>query len=301
MDAVTTHIAHADAETLGSFVTAGAARLVYLDPPFSVGVPFRARGEDGTRRRGPVAYVDSWPSVEAYLAWLEPRLLAAWHALATDGSLWLHLDHRAVHDAKVHAARLFGARAYRAEIIWVPGNGSKSRKGPGTTHQTILVFAKDKNFVWNADDPALREPYAETSLAMHFTNLDANDRRYRERHVGGKTYRYYADQGRALGSVWSDCPAMLCNTPLRKETTGYPTQKPEKLLGRIVRGASLPGDLVIDPFMGSGTTVVAAAKAGRRALGLDVGELALRTVRARLERDGLAYADVSPTATPPDR
>ena len=279
--------AQADAETLATFVADRSARLVYLDPPFSVGVPFRARGEDGTRRRGPVAYVDSWPSIEEYLAWLEPRLLAAWQAVAVDGSLWLHLDHRAVHDAKVHAARLFGAGSYRAEIIWVPGNGSKSRKGPGVTHQTILVFSRSKDFVWNAQDPVLREPYAETSLAMHFTNVDAEGRRYREREVAGKTYRYHADQGRALGSVWTDCPAMLSNTPLRKETTGYPTQKPEKLLGRIVRGASLPGDLVVDPFMGSGTTLVAAAKADRQAFGCDIGDLSVQTVQARLTREGL--------------
>jgi site-specific DNA-methyltransferase (adenine-specific) len=186
---------------------------------------------------------------------------------------------------------LFGATTYRAEIIWVPGNGSKARKGPGTTHQTILVFSKSKDFVWNAGDPALREPYADTSLSMHFTHVDGDGRRYRERHVAGKTYRYYADEGRALGSVWTDCPAMLCNTPLRKETTGYPTQKPEKLLGRIVRGASVPGDLVIDPFMGSGTTIVSAVKAARRALGLDVGELSLSTVRARLEREEIAYRE----------
>lgn len=294
--AVNVSYAEADAETLAAFVAPGSARLLYLDPPFSVGVPFRARGEDGTRRRGPIAYVDAWPSIESYLGWLETRLLAAWHALASDGSLWLHLDHRAVHDAKVHAARLFGARAYRSEIVWVPGNGSKSRKGPGVTHQTILVFAKSKDFVWNADDPALREPYAETSLAMHFTNVDADGRRYREREVGGKTYRYHADRGRALGSVWADCPAMLCNTPLRKETTGYPTQKPEKLLARIVRGASLPGDLVVDPFMGSGTTLVAAAHAGRRAFGCDIGTLALETVRARLAREKLSGCEeVRPT------
>lgn len=292
---MTTSFVHADAETLGSYVSAGDARLVYLDPPFSVGVPFRARGEDGTRRRGPIAYVDSWRSIDDYLSWLEPRLAAAWQAVAVDGSLWLHLDHRAVHDAKVHAVRMFGPRCFQAEIIWVPGNGTKSRKGPGVTHQTILVFSKSKDFVWNADDPELREPYADTSLAMHFTHVDADGRRYRERVIDGKAYRYHADRGRAIGSVWTDCPAMHSNTPLRKETTGYPTQKPEKLLGRIVRGASLPGDLVVDPFMGSGTTLVAAAKAGRRAFGCDVGALSLETVRARLSRDALDHCEITPT------
>ena len=102
----------------------------------------------------------------------------------------------------------------------------------------------------------------------------------------GKAYRYYADEGRALGSVWSDCPAMVANTPLRKESTGYPTQKPEKLLDRIVRAASRPGGLVVDPFCGSGTTLVAAAKAGRRAVGLDVGPLAIATTTERIRAAG---------------
>ena len=282
-------VVQADAVELDAHAEPGSARLVYLDPPFSVGVPFRARGVDGTRRTGPIAYVDAWPSLDAYLEWLAPRLAAAWRAVAHDGSLWLHLDHRAVHDAKVQATHIFGTRAFVAEIIWVPGNGSKARRGPGVTHQTILVFAKQKDFVWNANEPSLREPYADTSLAMHFNQVDADGRRYRERTIGGKTYRYHADRGRALGSVWSDCPAMLCNTPLRAETTGYPTQKPEKLLDRIVRGASREGDLVIDPFLGSGTTVVAAAKAGRRALGLDIGDLLQTTVAARLAREGLDF------------
>ena len=87
----------------------------------------------------------------------------------------------------------------------------------------------------------LREPYAETSLAMHFTHRDEDGRLYRERVIGGKAYRYYADEGRRLGSVWTDIPAMVANTPLRREATGYPTQKPERLLERIVRASSRAG------------------------------------------------------------
>src|ERR1700722_18179832 len=117
---------------------------------------------------------------------------------------------------------------------------------------------------------------------MHFTTKDAEDRAYRERTIRGKTYRYYADEGRALGSVWSDCPAMVANTPLRREATGYPTQKPLKLLGRIVRASSREGALVVDPFCGSGTTLVAAAKLGRRFAGCDRGALAVETSAARL-------------------
>ena len=124
---------------------------------------------------------------------------------------------------------------------------------------------------------------------MHFTNVDAGGRRYRERTIGGRTYRYYADEGRALGSVWTDCPAMVANTPLRRETTGYPTQKPLKLLDRIVRASSREGGLVVDPFCGSGTTLVAAARLGRRFAGATSGSsrrAGIETSSERLPRRG---------------
>ncbi len=280
-------LVHADAIDLPRYVTRGSVALAYLDPPFAVGTTFRARAVGGGTRR--VAYDDRWPSLEAYLAWLGARLEAIFPLVKDDGTLWLHLDQRAVHEAKILADRLFGRRAFAGEIIWLPGNGSKARRGPGVTHQTILIYARSPRFLWNARDPALRGPFADTSLAMHFTGEDADGRRYRERTIGKKTYRYYADEGRALGSVWSDCPAMAANTPLRKESTGYPTQKPLKLLERIVRAASLPGDVVLDPFFGSGTTLEAAARLGRRAVGSDVGDVARKTAARRLEAAGIAF------------
>jgi site-specific DNA-methyltransferase (adenine-specific) len=290
-------LARADAIDVPQLVAKGSAQLVYLDPPFAVGVPFRARTREGSHRAtGPIAYDDRWPSLEAYLAWLEPRLHAARACLADDGSLWLHLDHRAVHEAKVLCDAVFGRASFAAEIIWVPGNGARGR-GPSVTHQTILVYAAGSDFVWNARDPALRAPHAATSLSMHFKNRDEDGRAYRDRTIGGKTYRYYADEGRAIGSVWTDCPAMVANTPLRRETTGYPTQKPLKLLDRIVRAATLPGGLVVDPFCGSGTTLEAAGRAGRTFVGSDVGELAIATSHARLTAAGLAFELVELTST----
>jgi site-specific DNA-methyltransferase (adenine-specific) len=124
---------------------------------------------------------------------------------------------------------------------------------------------------------------------MHFTNVDESGRRYRDRVIGKKTYRYYADEGRALGSVWTDCPAMTANTPLRAETTGYPTQKPLKLLDRIVRATSDVGSLVVDPFCGSGTTLIAASAAERRFAGCDIGDLAISITRSRLDAGGVRY------------
>jgi site-specific DNA-methyltransferase (adenine-specific) len=280
-----------DAVDLARHVPSRSARLAYLDPPFGVGAAFGARpARGGARSEGPIAYQDRWPSTDAYLGWLEPRVIAVRESLAADGTMWLHLDHRCVHEAKGVCDRVFGRGAFLGEVIWVTGNGVRgARRGPAVTHQTLLIYAAGRDAVWNGRDPVLREPFAETSLSMHFTNVDAEGRRYRERVIAGRSYRYYADEGRAIGSVWDDCPAMTANTPLQRESTGYPTQKPIKLLDRIVRASSRSGDLVIDPFCGSGTTLVAAARAGRAFAGCDVGELAVQTAARRLRAEGVGF------------
>ncbi len=290
---MTNLLVRCDAVEIGRHVRPRSAALAYLDPPFGVGASFGARvgPRGGGRARGPTAYVDRWPSMDAYLRWLEERIAAARECLSAEGTLWLHLDHRAVHEAKVSCDRVFGRRAFLGEIVWVVGNGIRGRRrGPGVTHQTLLLYAAGPHFVWNARDPSLREPFASTSLAMHFQRADADGRPYRERTIAGKTYRYYADEGRALGSVWTDCPAMAANTPLRREATGYPTQKPLTLLERIVRASSRAGGLAIDPFCGSGTTLVAAARLGRSFAGCDIGKLAIETASRRLETEGAAFA-----------
>lgn len=276
--------------------------LVYLDPPYGVGAAMTARtgpGEARGRRRptsGPVAY-DDGASVDALIAMLEPRLAALRDRMTERATLWLHLDHRAVHDAKVMADRVFGRAAFLGEVVWTPGNGARGARGFSVTHQTLLLYARDggarREVVWNARDPILREPYAATSTAMHFTNVDDDGRRYRERVVGGRAYRYYADEGRRLGSVWSDIPAMVANTPLRKEATGYPTQKPERLLERIVRASSHGGDVVCDPMCGSGTTLAVAARLGRRAVGGDASARAIEVTRARLADAGVEVEDLA--------
>jgi site-specific DNA-methyltransferase (adenine-specific) len=287
---VTSLLVHGDALDLAAHVPPRGADLAYLDPPFAVGVQFGARSGKGARANGAVAYDDRWPSLDAYLAWLEARVRVVARLLSARGLMWLHLDHRAVHEAKIVCDRVFGRAAFLGEVVWIPGNGTKARRGPGVTHQTLLIYAAGDDWTWNGKDPALRESYAKTSLDMHFKSTDARGRRYRERTINGKTYRYYADEGRAIGSVWSDCPAMLCNTPLRRETTGYPTQKPLKLLTRIVRACTGEGGLVLDPFAGSGTTLVAAASLGRRFVGCDTSPLAIATARKRLEAEGIEFA-----------
>jgi site-specific DNA-methyltransferase (adenine-specific) len=260
----------------------GPFDLVYVDPPYDTRTHHGVREGSGARARGERAYKDSWGGIDAFLAMLEPRLACVRDAMSERGSLFLHLDHRTVHEAKVLADRVFGRDHCQGEIVWLPGNGGRRRGGPSVTHQTILVYARGKHMIWNDDDPALREPYAETSQRMHFGKSDASGRHYRERTLGGKTYRYYADTGRRRGSVWTDCPAMRANTPLLDEATGYPTQKPEALLERIVRAASLPESRVLDPMCGSGTTLAVAQRLGRRWAGVDQSPIAIRVARKRL-------------------
>jgi site-specific DNA-methyltransferase (adenine-specific) len=262
----------------------GPFELIYVDPPFNAGGERRARRARGDRARGLAAYRDAWGGIDGFLAMLAPRLGVLYDVLSPNGSLWLHLDHRAVHDAKVLADSVLGKTAFTAEVIWVPGNGSRRRTAPSVTHQTLLVFRKGPKMLWNTAEEALREPFASTSRSMHFKQATADGRRYRERHINGKTYRYYEDRGRLLGSVWTDCPAMNANTPLRRETTGYPTQKPESLLRRIVLGTTSPGGAVLDPMCGSGTTLAAAVSLGRRAAGCDQSALACRITRQRLKQ-----------------
>jgi site-specific DNA-methyltransferase (adenine-specific) len=290
---------HADALDVCKSDSGPTFDLVYLDPPFNVGGSFAARTRRGeargrrTKTSGPLAYDDAWGGRDRFLAMLRPRVSAVRERMSPEALLVLHLDHRAAHYAKVMCDEIFGLGAFRGEIIWVPGNGGRSAKGPSITHQTLLLFSRSDEpsakFVWNVRDPSLREPYAATSLDMHFRSTTPEGRRYRDRTIGGKTYRYYADEGRRLGSVWTDIPAMVANTPLRKEGTGYPTQKPEKLLERIVRAASKPGQVVADLMCGSGTTLVVAARLGRSFVGGDSSAVAVETTKRRLDAAGITF------------
>ena len=300
---MTNLLTHADAQDVCARLPAEIRfDLVYLDPPYGVGTTMAARLAPGQARgrkkveSGPDAYEDR-EDADALTAMLVPRLAAIRERRAEGATLYLHLDHRAVHELKVACDRLFGRGAFLGEVIWAPGNGSRgARKGFSVTHQTILMYtrrAEEKGLVvYNAGDPMLRESFAETSLSMHFRNVDEDGRHYRERVVGGKAYRYYADTGRRLGSIWTDIPAMVANTPLRKEGTGYPTQKPERLLERIIRASSREGATVADLMCGSGTTLAVAARLGRRFVGGDRSPLAIEIASKRLTAQGVVFDSI---------
>lgn len=253
--------------------------LIYMDPPYATGLVFKTRANE-------FAYDDRY-TVDKLIAMLELRVAAIRERMSANASLFLHLDGRAVYEAKIMCDRVFGRRAFQGEIIWVPGNGAKG-KGLPSTHQTILVYAKGE-FCWSVNDPVMRERFAEASLRRNFKGKTEDGRMFRDRIVNGKTYRYYADDGKAIGSVWTDISSMVANTPLGKEPTGYPTQKPERLLERIIVGASEPGAMVADLMCGSGTTLVVAARLGRNFIGADIGKVAFNCTYERLTKAGVEF------------
>lgn len=261
---------------------AGKVDLIYLDPPFLVGSDFEAtvRTSSGTERL--FAYSDRWVSAGEYLSFMQ-EVLEACHCLLTDdGALYLHVDQRTSHWLRCVLAEIFGPNRDRGVIAWLLGNGVKARGQWGCAHNDILCFSKGRKLKLRTERSALREPFAEGSLQSHFRHIDEGGRRYRLRQINGRDYRYYADEGRVLGSVWADCPSMAARSPILDQFTGYPTQKPERLLERIIEASSDPGDLVIDLFCGSGTSPAVAQRLGRRWIAADAGRLAVETTLARI-------------------
>jgi hypothetical protein len=247
------------------------------------------------------AYRDTWgvsPEERArgvthkdkYLRWFSDTAFLLRDLLADTGLLFVHLDDNVGHEAKVVLDEVFGSDRFRGEIIWQLGTGAKSRKFFSIQHNIILVYSGGETWTFNHEEKIAREPFAEGSLATHFRHIDQDGRRYRVRTVNGKDYRYYADEGRLIGSVWTDISSMTANSPIIDEGTGYPTQKPEKLLERIIGVCSQKDQLVLDCFCGSGTAAVAAEKLGRRWIACDLSRFAVHTTRKRL----LALPGVKP-------
>lgn len=266
----------------------GKIDLIYVDPPFATGSDFSltTRPGEADPKASSVelpAFRDVWSQDKSsFLDMLWPRAQLMRELLSDRGLLFAHFDDNVGHEVKLLLDDVFGAANKRGEIIWQLGTGAKSRKFFSVQHNLILVYSKTDTWCFRHDAPQLREPFAEGSLQTHFRNFDENGRRYRRRVLGGKEYIYYADEGRMVGSVWTDIPSMTANSPIIQESTGYPTQKPEKLLHRILSACTCEDSVVADFFCGSGTTLAVAEKMGLRWIGCDLGRLAIHTTRKRL-------------------
>ena len=248
-------------------------RLIYLDPPFNTGTKQQrqnlktVRSETGSRVgfkgqsyetvKGQVlGYNDSF---EDYWEFLEPRLEEAWRLLDPTGTLYLHLDYRESHYAKVLLDALFGRECFLNEIIWAYDYGARTRKRWPAKHDNILVYVKDPTaYLFNSEEVD-REPYMAPGLVT--------------------------PEKAALGKLPTDVWWHTIVSPTGKEKTGYATQKPEGVLRRIIAASSSEGDWVLDFFAGSGTTGSVARALGRRFLLIDENPDAIEIIRKRLGED----------------
>lgn len=227
--------------------------MVYADPPFNTGRiregTARAWDRDSGPRRVP-AYTDAWPTMASYVAFLRERLVATLPALRPSASVLVHCDWRASHHIRLLLDEILGADRFVNHLVWAYGLGGSSPRMFARKHDDILFYCVDPERYW-----------------FEAPRIPATSRRMK-----GKTKK---------ATDVLDVPSI---NNMARERTGYPTQKPLALLDVLVRACCPPGGLVLDPCCGSGTTLVAALRANRRALGCDASAAAVRIARSRVER-----------------
>ena len=247
--------------------------MVYLDPPFFSQKIQTLRNSKGKQ----FEFSDVWDSRDAYLKYMRERLIELKRVLKKSGSIFLHCDSSASHYLKVLMDEVFGENNFQNEIIWPYRRWSNSRKGLLPAHQTIFFYSKSNRFSFNYE-------YGEYSPT---TNLD-QILQERDRNDGGKSIYKRGDDGTVVlakekkGVPISDVWEIPFLNPKAKERTGYPTQKPIELLERIIRISTNEGDCVLDPFCGSGTTLVAAKLLGRKYIGIDINPDAIELCKERI-------------------
>jgi site-specific DNA-methyltransferase (adenine-specific) len=248
--------------------------LAYLDPPFFTQKTHALSTRDNSAE---YAFEDRWGSLDEYLAFMREVLQACRRVLGEAGSIFLHCDRSAAHHLRVLLDQVFGTDNFQSEIIWAYRRWSSAKKGLLNTHQTIYFYSKTGNFKFNTI-------YAEYSPT---TNVDQIlQARVRNgfgkatylRNEAGEVVIGKEKQGVPLSDVWN-IPFL---NPKAKERAGYPTQKPILLIERIIAVATDPGDCVLDPFCGSGTTLVAAKLMNRDYIGIDISPDAVRLAEERL-------------------
>ncbi len=249
----------------------GCVQMAYTDPPFNTGrtqtrqtlATVAASNGDrtgfGGRRYASTllersSYKDAF---DDYLGFLEPRLTEIRRVLHPTGTLYLHLDYREAHHVKLLLDELYGRECFLNELIWAYDYGGKPKNRWPQKHDTILVYVKDRDRYFFDNEAVEREPYMAPGLVGP------------EKAARGKM---------PVSVIWHTIVS-----PTGREKTGYPTQKPEGLVRRFVHASSRPGDLVLDPFAGSGTLGAVAAATDRRYLLIDESPDAVRVMRARLQ------------------
>lgn len=258
--------------------------LMYIDPPFGTGRV--RRGGMSKHSDDPVStYCDVPDDPDRYVVWLRPRLEHCHRLLAAHGSLFVHLDYRTVHYIKVELDRIFGRARFINELIWCYSVGGKSKRMFGRKHDTILWYARSADHAFFPD--AIKVPRKPGSHMRVIQGEDGQLIQEKTDRKTGKVYRYPVDLGKIPDDWWTDIELLNRSDA---ERTGWPTQKPERLLERIIRAASAPGALVADWFCGSGTTAVVAQRLDRRFVAVDAEPAAIEHASRRLEASGRVLA-----------
>ena len=272
----------------------GGLKLIYIDPPFDVGADFSMDIEIGgdTLTKKPnileeIAYRDTWgKGADSFISMLYERLILMRDLLADDGSIYVHCDWRVQAFVRLVLDEVFTRESFVNEIMWCYTQGGRPKEGFPNKHDNIFLFRKSEEFTLNKDDIRIPfELYSEKSSSS-FTKVDGDGRRYKEVYGPGKKklYKYYEDEGKIPYDWWSDIPKVTGRSAasMNTELVGYPTQKPEALVERIIKAASNEGDLVADFFVGSGTTAAVAEKLHRKWIVSDLGKFGIHTTRKRM-------------------
>ncbi len=264
------------------------AHLVYLDPPFFTQRLHHRTKRKRNRRTGKLersstpAFDDRWPNLDSYLVELRRRMSRLRELLTPDGCAIIHVDPTTSHYVKVLCDELFGAECFASEIIWRYRRWPAKTKNFQRVHDVLLRYQRDEKATPRFEQ--LYEPLAPSTRATwgdtkQLADFGSDGRRIRS------TRTEEPSPGTPMGDVWE----IGVIAPVAKERTGYPTQKPEALLRRVVQSCSHPGDVVVDPYVGSGTTMVVAATEGRQAIGLDCSDEAIAVTSERLDDRSIPF------------
>lgn len=267
-------VIHGDCLNILKQIDSNSVDMIYLDPPFFTQKMQSLKDTQGTE----YFFGDVWNSREEYLDYMKVRVYELKRVLKDTGSIFLHCDEKASHYLRIILDDIFGEENFRSEIIWTYKRWSNSKKGLLPGHQTIFFYSKTNNYKFNI----IYTEYSPT------TNID-QILQERVRDNRGKAIYKHDDNGEVIlskekkGVPMSDVWEIPFLNPKAKERVGYPTQKPIELLERIVRISTDVGDTVLDPFCGSGTTMVAAELVNRKGIGIDISRDAVEISKNRLK------------------
>ena len=255
-------------------IKSSSVDLIYMDPPFFTQKTQKLSSKDNIT----YSFEDTWASIEDYNCFLHNRLIECKRVLKDSGSIFVHCDKTANHHIRLVLDDIFGADMFQNEIIWNYKRWSNSKKGLLNNHQNIYFYSKTKNFKF-------KTIYTEYSSTTNLDQILVE----RRRDSNSKTTYKLDDNGdyilskEKIGVPLSDVWNIPFLNPKARERVGYPTQKPILLLEQIIRISTDENDVVLDPFCGSGTTLVASKLLNRNYIGIDLAEEAISITKQRLE------------------